>query len=286
MRPWLWLRVGPILCLGMILLPPCAHGADEEGVTKDLHPWGRFYNHRGAWKRYRVVTETLDAAGQVAGTSITETKTSLEEADDEGVTLRVESIVEIAGKRLSAEPKRVRQGLRGDGAIGKAVVRNVGAGHVVIEGQKIPCRVEEAEIDGPNGKTVTRTYYSRFLPPYVLQRESKTTGPDGKVVEEHSFRVLSLDRPCAVVPQIRRAAWVEAVSTTPNGSTVTRAYTSIKVPGGVICHDTDERDPQGRLVRHSRLVLLDFGLEPDKEEGADLGRVRGRGRRANRAGSP
>lgn len=282
-----WLRVSPIIiCLGMILFPPVAHCAEEEGVTKDLHPWGRFYNHRGAWKRYRVVTETLDAAGQVVSTSITETKTILEDADDEGVTLRVESVVEIAGKRLSAEPKRVRQGLRGDWAVGKAVVRNAGTSHVSIEGQNIPCRVEEAEIDGPNGKTITRTYYSRFLPPYVLQRESKTTGPDGKVIEEHSFRVLSLDRPCAIVPQIRRAAWVEAVSTTPNGSTVTRAYTSMRVPGGVICHDADERDAEGRLVRHSRLVLLDFGLEPEKEDGADLGRVRGRGRRANRAISP
>ncbi len=281
-----WLRLSLALCLGTILLPPWAHCADEEGVTKDLHPWGRFHSYRGAWKRYRVVTETLDAAGQVASTSITETKTSLEEADDEGVTLRVESIVEIAGKRLPAEPKRVRQGLRGDWSVGKAVVRNVNASHVTIEGQKIPCRVEEAEIDGPNGKTITRTYYSRLLPPYVLQRESKTLGPDGKVVEEHSFRVLSLDRPCAIVPQIRRAAWVEAVSTTPNGSTVTRAYTSMKVPGGVVCHDTDERDAEGRIVRHSRLVLLDFGLEPENEEGVDFGRVRGRGRRAARAGSP
>jgi len=281
-----WLRLSPIVCLGLILISPGAHCAEEEGVTKDLHPWGRFHNHRGAWKRYRVVTETLDATGQVTSTSITETKTSLEDADDDGVTLRVESIVEIAGKRLSAEPKRVRQGLRGDWAEGKPVIRNVGASHVEIEGQKIPCRVEEAEIDGPNGKTITRTYYSRFLPPYVLLRESKTTAPDGKVLEQHSFRVLSLDRPCAIVPQVRRAAWVEAVSTTPNGSTVTRAYTSVKVPGGVICHDTEERDAEGRLVRHSRLVLLDFGTEPEKEEAADFGRVRGRGRRANRARSP
>ncbi len=281
-------RASLVFSLGLIVLSSSSfsYGAEDEGITKELHPWGRFYNHRGAWKRYRVITETLDAAGQVASTIITEAKTSLEEADEEGVTLRIESIVEIAGKRLSGEPKQVRQGLRGDGTIGKPLIRNVGASHVVIEGQKIPCRVEEAETGGPHGKTVTRTYYSRFLPPYVLQRESKTTGPDGKVVEEHTFRVLSLDRPCDVVPQIRRAAWVEAVSITPSGSTITRAYISMKVPGGVVCHDTDERDAEGRLVRHSRLVLLDFGLEPEQEEVADFGRVRGRGRRAHRAGSP
>lgn len=274
-----------MLCWG-VLLAPVACLADEAGLTKDLHPWGRFDGNKGAWKRYRVITETVDAAGQVTNTSVTETKTSLEEADDEGVTLRVESIVEIAGKRLPAEPRKVRQSLRGDWARGKVVVRSVAADQVAIEGQVVSCRVEEAEIDGPNGKTITKTFYSRFLPPYVLKRESKTTAPDGKTVEENSFRVLSLDRPCKVVPHVRRAAWVEAVSTTPNGSTVTRAFTSMQVPGGVVCHTADEMDANGRLVRHSSLVLIDFGLEPEKDDPGVFNRVRGRGRRSHRSGSP
>jgi hypothetical protein len=258
--------------------------ADDTGLTKDLHPWGRFEGNKGAWKRYRVVTETVDAGGQVVNTSVTETKTSLEDADDEGVTLRVESVVEIAGKRLASEPRKVRQSLRGDWAGGKVAVRSVGHGQVSIEGQTISCRVEEAEFDAPNGKTAMRTYYSRFLPPYVLRRESKTTAPDGKTLEETTFRVLSLDRPCKIVPHIRRAAWVEAVSTTPNGSTVTRAFTSMQIPGGVVCHTADELDTNGRLVRHSSLVLIDFGLEPEDDKGA-FNRARGRGRRSHRSGS-
>ncbi len=268
------------------LLAPLACLADEAGLTKDLHPWGRFDGHKGAWKRYRVITETVDASGQVINTSVTETKTSLEEVDDDGVRLRVEAIVEIAGKRLPAEPRTVRQSLRGDWASGKVVVRSVSLGQVTIEGQVVPCRVEEAEVNAPNGKTVTRTFYSRFLPPYVLKRESKTTAPDGKtILEETSFRVLSLDRPCKIVPHIRRAAWVEAVSTTPNGSTVTRAFTTMQVPGGVVCHTADELDTNGRLVRHSSLVLIDFGLEPEKDDPGIFNRTRGRGRRSHRSGS-
>jgi hypothetical protein len=100
-----------------------------------------------------------------------------------------------------------------------------------------------------------------------------------------SFRVLSLDRPCKVVPNIPRAAWVEAVSTTPSGSTVTRAFTSMQVPGGVVCHTADEMDGNGRLVRHSSLVLIDFGLEPEKDDPGVFNRVRGRGRRSHRSGS-
>jgi hypothetical protein len=232
-----------------------------------------------------VTTETLDENGQVANTSVTETKTSLEDVDAEGVTLRVEAVVEIAGKRLPAEPRTVRQSLRGDWSDGRATIRNGGLAQVTIEGKPILCRVEEAEIITPSSTTVTRTFYSRFVAPYILKRESKTTSPDGKnTIEETSFRVLSLDRPCKVVPHVRRAAWVEAVSTTPNGSTVTRAFTAIEIPGGVVCHTADELDPKGRVVRHSSLVLVDFGLAPEKEDSGISPRPR-RARRAHRAGS-
>ncbi len=276
-----------ILCWGVLLAPLAClgDGGDDVGLTKDLHPWGRFGNHRGAWKRYRVVTETLDDHGQVTNTSVTETKTSLEDVDADGVTLRVEATVEIAGKRLPAEPRTVRQSLRGDWVSGKARIRALGTGQVTIEGRTIPCRVEEAEFDSSAGKTWTRTFYSRFVPPYVLRREGKTIGSDGKTIEETTFRVISLDRPCKIVPLIRRAAWVEAVSTTPNGKTVTRAFTTMDVPGGVVYHAADEMDSTGRLVRHSNLVLVDYGLEPEKEDDSGMwNRSRGRARRAHRSG--
>jgi hypothetical protein len=276
-----------IVCLGLLIAPMVCLGddGDEPGLTKELHPWGRFDKHKGAWKRYRVVTETLDDNGQVVNTSVTETKTSLEDVDTEGVTLRVEAIVEIAGKRLPAEPKVVRQSLRGDWASGRAKVRTLGPGEVTIEGRVFPCRVEEAEISTPNGTAVTRTYFSRFVPPYVLRRESKTTAPDGKTIEDTAFRVVSLDRPCKIVPRIRRAAWVEAVSTTANGTTVTRAFTTTEVPGGVVCHTADEMDAKGRLVRHSNLLLVDFGLEPEKDDSDLPNRLRARSRRTHRSGS-
>jgi hypothetical protein len=258
---------------------------DEAGLTKDLHPWGRFDGHKGAWKRYRVTTETVDENGQVVNTSVTETKTSLEGVDTDGVTLRVEAVVEIAGKRLPAEPKTVRQSLRGDWANGRVVIRGLGLGQVTIEGQTIACRVEEAEINLPGSKTVTRTFYSRFVPPYVLKRESKTTDLEGrKTLDETTFRVVSFDRPCKIAPHVKRAAWVEAVSTTPNGSTVTRAFTTTEVPGGVVSHTADELDTNGRLVRHSSLVLVGFGLEPEKDDSNVASRLRGRARRTHRNG--
>lgn len=266
---WLGILLCPLVCVG-----------EDAGLTKDLHPWGRFEHHKGAWKRYRVTTESLDENGQVVNTTVTETKTSLEDVDAEGVTLRVETIAEIAGKQLPSQPKQLRQSLRGDWAVGKAVVHGGGLAQVMIEGRAVPCRVEVAEVVGPAGKTVTRTFYSRFVSPYVLRRESRTTDPEGKTtLDETVFRVVSLDRPCKVAPHIRRAVSIESVSTTPSGSTITRGFISDEVPGGVVFHTADELDKNGRLVRHSSLVLVDFGLEPEKEDSGFIGRKRQRGRK-------
>lgn len=274
-----------LLCLGMLVLPGVGW-AEESGLTRDLHPWGRFYRYQGAWKRYRVTTETLDENGAVLSTNISETKTTLETVDADGVLLRVEAVVEIAGKRLLTQPRHVRQSFHGDAVNGKPVIKSVGMSQVVIEGQTIPCHVEEAEFATAQGKTVTRTYYSTTVPPFLLRRESTTTDRDGKtILEQSTLNVISLDRPCKVLPQLKRAAWVEAVSTTPNGSTITRAFTSPEVPGGVVCHTAEEHDKTGRLVRRSNLVVVDYGLEPEKEDSGMVGRLRGRARRAYRSGS-
>ena len=155
---------------------------------------------------------------------------------------------------------------------------------MTIEGQVIPCRVEEAEANTAGGRTVTRTFYSRFISPYVLRRESKTTAPDGKTIDDTTFRVVSLDRPCKIAPRIRRAAWVEAVSTTSSGTTVTRAFTTSEVPGGVVCHTADEMDPKGHLTRHSSLLLVDYGLQPERDDFDASSRTRTRSRRSHRSG--
>jgi len=270
---WLCVLAGPTLGL-----------ADDTGITREFHPWGRFYDHKGAWKRCRVTTETLDERGAVVNTNVTETKTSLEGVDGDGVTLQVESAAEIAGKQLPSEPKRVRQSFRGDLANGKVVIRSLGAKRVIVDGETFFCRVEEAQVTSARSKTVTRTYYSRTVAPYVLKRESKTTDLDGTAtLEENTFKVISLDKPCRFHPRIKRTALVEAVSTTPRGRTVTHAFTSVDVPGGVIWHVADELDKNGRLLRRSNLELVDYGLEPGVDDSRRIERGRGRPRRMHRS---
>ena len=105
------IRTG-LLAVVLAGLWPGLCSAESVAALRQRHPWGRF--EPGAWKLVRVVTETLDERGQVVSTSTTESKTTLKKVEDNEVTLLVELVVEIGGRRLDSEPQTVRQGFHGE----------------------------------------------------------------------------------------------------------------------------------------------------------------------------
>ena len=255
---------------------PESSGAQTTGITREMHPWGRF--ERGAWRYSRVVTESFDEHGTVDNTSVTETKTTLESVGSDGVTLRAEAVVEVAGKERDVEPQTVKQGFHGEPAGEKLVVQDLGKADLAMDGLRVPCRVEQLETAGPNGKTTTKIYYSTTLAPYVLKRETATADPEsGAVLNQSTLTVLSLDRPCEILRRRKRAAHVETVASHAKGSTVTRAFTCTDVPGGVICQTSEERDAKGKLIRRSTLQLLAYGFSPDDEYSVEIKRIPRRG---------
>jgi hypothetical protein len=255
----------PVVC------PPDAGWAQKTGLTREMHPWGRF--DKGAWRSFQVVTESFDERGAVANTSVTETRTTLEDMAADGVTLRVEAVVQVAGKERDAEPQLIKQGFHGELANGNLTVRDLGTAELTIDGRRIPCKVEQLETTGPHSKTTTKVYYSSSLVPYVLKREGVTTDLDGAELSRSTHNVLSLDRPCEILRRRKRASHLETVLTHPKGSIVTRAFTSADVPGGVICHTSEERDANGRLVRRSTLRLVAYGTDSDEQYSVELKRL-------------
>lgn len=254
-------------------LMPTAAWADRDSIPRESHPWGRF--QPGAWKRVRVLTETLDEHGAVTGTSITETKTTLRSVSDEGVSLAVELLVEIAGKRLDAEPQEFKQGFHGELLDQKIQIHNLGNAELTVEGRKIACQMEQVESVGGTTKTRTKTYWSGDVAPYILKREITTTGPDGKIQSQSNTEVVALDMPQRVLGEILSTAHVRTVLTHAKGTITTFSVTSVDVPGGVICHTAKELDENGRLVRRSSLELVDYGLEPASDRWGLFQRLRG-----------
>jgi hypothetical protein len=250
------------------LLPgllPCQAWGQEAGISPKQHPWGQF--QPGAWKLVRVVSETLDEKGLVVSTSTTDTKSILTELSKDGVTLELDAVAEVAGKRFAAEPQIIKQGFHGEAVSRDLKVKEPAAGQVSIEGRKVPCRVVQLECAGAANKTVTNVYYSDTLAPYVLKRESITSDPEGKnTLSETTVEVLAQDLPWKVRSEIKSASILKTVHKHPKGTVTTWAIVSSEVPGGVIAHSSKETDKSGRLVARSTLELVDYGLQCEEDE--------------------
>ena len=256
-----------LILLLLVCLCPALCPAQQTGVSRRHHPWGCF--EEGAWSRVRVITQTFEENETL--TSISETKTTLKDVAEDGVILLVESVVEVGGKKLRADPQTVKQGWHGELTSQDVKVTHLGKGEVVIRNRRIPCRVQQVEVTGPTGKKTTKIYYSDWFEPFILRRESVTTDLEGANLAETTVEVMDVDVPCRLLASIWNTFHVKAVHKNAKGTTTTIAFTSTRVPGGVVRHDSKEVDKSGRLVRQSSLELLNFGMEGYEDQPGPFG---------------
>lgn len=261
--------IAPALLLaGLLTLNPTASALEGVEVPPEHHAWARF--QPGAWSVARIIIENVEE-GRVTSTSVTEQKTTLVKVEAESVTLRIESTVEVGGKKLEAPPQTVRQLFLGEtiGPMASVELTSAGAGTVTIEGKPHACEVLQLEIEDPAGKTTVKTYYSDQVAPYVLRSESKTfTAGEGAENEEKpthqtTSEVLSLEMPFTLPGgELKSTSVIQEVTTKPMGSERVLLRRTTEVPGGVVCRSSKELDNEGRIIRRSTLELIAFGTEP------------------------
>ncbi|MCS7305356.1 MAG: hypothetical protein NZ602_09660 [Thermoguttaceae bacterium] len=250
------------LLVGAIGLVLPALGA-EAPPWAPYHPWGSF--SPGVWKTVRVVTESLDEHGRPTSISTTETTTTLTARDAQGITLLVEAVVELVDKRLTVLPRSVRQDYFGLSAGHPLQVKFVGKTQLELEGQRLPVQVHQAEETTPNGRTVTKIYFSDRVPPYVLRRETRCMDTAGNLLAETISSVVAVGLPWKVLSEIHQTALLHTFHKDSKGTVETWAIISAEVPGGVVSQASKEYDQSGRLVRRSNLELVDYGLQPSGE---------------------
>jgi hypothetical protein len=261
------------VCL-LLSLSADSGSCQEGGIQRKHDPWGRF--EPGAWKLVRAVAETLDEKGLVVSTSTTETTTILTAVGKEGVTLEVQTTVEVAGKRFDAEPQIVKLGFHGEILAKDLKAQPPVEGSVNIDGRKIPCRVYELENAGPTSKTVTKVYYANTVPPYVLRREAVTTDASGEnTLSETTVEVAALDMPWKVLAQRKPASIIKSTQKHAKGTVIAWAIAAPEVPGGIVYHTSKEVDKNGRVIRRSTLDLVSFGMQcEDDDRPGTVGRRR------------
>jgi hypothetical protein len=247
--------------------------AQETSLPPQIHPWASFAP--GSWKLVRITAESFNEQGASMGTSVSDSKTTLLDSDEDSVTLEMRVCVEVGGKRIDSKPQIVTQGLYGEQENPALKLKEPTAGQVVIEDRKIPCQVREIQWSDANSRTTVGLYYSTIVAPYVLKRQSVTTDLEGKnVLSETTTSVQTLDMPCKILGVLHSACYMKTVQKTPKGSVVTLAVVCPDIPGGVISHSSKELDPSGRLVRRSTLELVDFKIEPEQQRTGVFGRKR------------
>lgn len=242
--------------ISAVSLALCAQAfAADRGITRQEDPWGRF--EEGSWKIVQVTTETITEGRIVSST--TETKSTLERVDDQGVTLRVEVAVEMHGRRFNPQPQTIVQGFHGE-PLGDAVrSEDLGPGEVSIQGRTIACRVQQVTSTENASRTVTKIYHSPEVAPYILRRESIKYDAAGAIIGETTMEVVAVDVPCSVLGEVLRTSQIRSVQRHTAGTTIRTAVLSIDVPGGVVCQTVEELDANQQHVRRSRLQLVDFG---------------------------
>jgi hypothetical protein len=253
---------------------------EEVAPLRFHHPWGRC--GEGSWQTVRTVTENLDDRGQITNVSTTETRTTLEQATADGVTLRVEVILEVGGKRLMTQPQIVRQAFSGAVTGENVTLKKLSPTSVVIDGKQLACESEELEILSQGKKKVSLICFADKNP-HVLKRNvvaTETSNPAGN--SESTAEVIELDMPYKVLSETKKAAMVRIVKKDASGSLVTLTVNVPEVPGEVVAHTSKKVDPKGQVTRRSTLELVGYRLVPLDPSSADKDKDRIPRRRRDR----
>lgn len=275
-----WRQIGIGVCAAACILAACAGAAraqsDDAPTPRELDVWGRFA--AGSWKQTHVVTESLDAAGHVTSTTVSDVRTTLTRVDGRRITLRVAMTLEAGGRRFDTVPQIIDRGYFGETASQPAMVRDLGESKLVIDGREVPVRAREALIETGKQKTVNKFFETGALEPYLLRRETHfTDAADPSTNHDETAQVIAVDKPYRVQSEIKPVSFERAVQKDAHGTTITVDVTSVDVPGGIVSRTAKQLDANGHVTRRTTIELVDFGAVEDPAP--DAGRRRYRRRR-------
>jgi hypothetical protein len=168
--------------------------------------------------------------------------------------------MEVAGKVLDHGPELVWRGDNAEKEGETSTSRKNGPGAVVVDGESVPCDVYEIETLAESQTRLTKIYYAQNRPPYVLKKESITTGgeddtPLVQTVEQVVATGLQLPTPSGTLS----TSLVQTMRKQVQGTVFITAIRSEEVPGGVVSHTSNELDEAGRVIRRSTLSLIRHG---------------------------
>lgn len=247
--------------------PEVDNGAEVLRVeVRRTHPWARF--EPGAWRRLRVVTESLDAAGESSGVNASERIERLVAVDDETYTLEVENLAPLAGLPTPGAVERRHLSLLTDRSadLGKLTIEEAEPANISFGGSLggivVPCRTWRATTTGEGAIEEELLSVAVGSDPAVLRRTLTTTigGAPGATV---TANVSRLDLPALYAERLTRSWHLATTITHPSGSRTERAAVySADAPGGLHSESAADFDASGRRTFWSVTDLVESGRTP------------------------
>lgn len=235
---------------------PCASAeADAAGFGRRFHVWGRF--RPGSWVVVQQGIETLGEGGSVVARQSCETRMTLASSNDTALTLQVQASLDVGGKKLDSAPQELRQGVHGE-VPEVAQTTELDPEDLRIDGQVYRCEVHRAEAEVDGRRTVTKSWVAPQTTPLVLRRLTTTTdAASGRLIGETVHEVLSITKQ-RVMARSRQVAELRIVQRHPRGQTTSYAVSCPEIPGGLVSQTSEEFDTQGKLLRRTKMELVDF----------------------------
>jgi hypothetical protein len=251
-----------------------------QDVVHTFRDWEQF--EPGAWKQVRLHRETFDEQGNVATTSITDTKTTLVDKDEKGFTLCVEMTVEVAGQKFPTPPQTLWYGYNGETKGQTVSTERLGNEQLEIDGHKINAELFQINVQADGQRRSIQAACSTDFP-FVYRLRSTLTGPEGKQERETDVmrvEVTSIDLPYEVRDETMSVSHVRTTVQRSDSNTVTIEVHCKDVPGQVVAHWSRKSDANDRRLERSTLELLNYGTVGDnaKSRGAIRRPVFGRNR--------
>tara|TARA_Y100001933_G_scaffold187406_1_gene186401 strand:- start:6417 stop:7280 length:864 start_codon:yes stop_codon:yes gene_type:complete len=273
--------IASILMLSMSIIASMSMGQTRD-IPKEHNGWGRF--SPGAWRTARIITESFDDEGNRTGTTTTVERIALQRSRRGYATLRIESVLEVGGKKFDSPVRTISVGYHGEEIGNRTLMQDIGPEDTKVDGEQIPCRVRQYEIESPGQHKLIKLHYSDECAPYVLRRETVTTlGEDEDPAYRNQLEVTALDRPHPVLDEIKTTSHQKMVKTNGKSATTKWSIHAGDVPGEVVSYRSEEKDNQGHLIRRSTMELMDYGYDAPFDEIEEVEqKVRRRDKRRSR----
>ena len=228
-------------------------------LTKRENPWGAFLP--GTWVVRRTNSQRY-VSGSVAN-SVTDTYLTLDEVNDNSLTLRKETIIGLVAGAVAPTPIRQTFDFYQQPLSEDVEIEQLQPQTLVIARRQIVCQVCRYTQISDDQKKTTTLWYSNTVMPYLLRSEEiRTDNPDSpdqaETVLSHTIMTVTDTSGVRLFKNILNEYKKQTIKKTATGTTVSQASFSANIPGGLLYEVTVETDPAGKILARNVTSVCDY----------------------------